>query len=199
MYLSPHPDHWGRIASRRHSHGGRNKSGQIFKLLLQSSGFSFISISDATSLPRWPSFLKGRENSFKRAFCLFLPKCKLEMYGERSQLSSEKNWSGFSSCPGHGRPPQLSSQEVLLISPFLLSLLLCRQLCWSFPHQASCIHLTTGCRHPVTSSSAVSLQLGSSAPEAEKALDMEARRADLTPREPGIGVFASKFSSHANS
>lgn len=118
MYLSPHPDHWGGIASRRHSHGGRNKSGQIFKLLLQSSGFSFISISDATSLPCWPSFWKGRENRFRRVLYLFLLKCGLEMYGECSQLGSERNRSGFS-CPGHCRPLQLSSQEILLISPSL--------------------------------------------------------------------------------
>lgn len=39
------------------------------------------------------------------------------MYGECSQLRSETHRPGFTSCPGHHHPPQLSSQESPLISP----------------------------------------------------------------------------------
>lgn len=116
MYLSPHPDCWGGIVSRRHSHGGRSKSEQIFKLLLQSSGFPFITIADASPLPRWPSLWKGREKFFKKALDFFLPN-RLEIYGNCCHLSSEGHLSGLLPCPRHCHPPQLSSEEILLISP----------------------------------------------------------------------------------
>lgn len=146
MYLSPHPASWGGIASRRQSHWGQNKSWQIFKLLLQSPGFSFISISGATYLPCWPSFLKGRENSFNRALYLFLLKCRLEIHrSECSQLSSERNLPGFPMLSGAppSSPAQLSGETEFL--PFPSSLLLSRKHGSSLPHMASCIHLMGGC------------------------------------------------------
>lgn len=115
MYLSPHPASWGGIASRRQSHWGQNKSWQIFKLLLQSPGFSFISISGATYLPCWPSFLKGRENSFNRALYLFLPKSRLEMYGEwvfSAQLREKSAGLPLLSAAPPASPAQLSGETL---------------------------------------------------------------------------------------
>lgn len=184
MYLSPYPDCWGGIARRRHSHGGQSKSGQIFKLLLQSSGFSFITIADATSLPCWPSFWKGRENSFKKALDLFLPN-RLEIYGEYCQFRENSVWLPLLTWAPPSSPAQLPGDTSNL------SLLLSRKHCWNFPHKASCIHLTDGCRHLVISQSAVSLQHGSFCSRSRKTLDAETGGAGHTSQNPGYECLCS--------
>ena len=132
MCLSPHPDCWGGVARRRRSHGGLSKSRQIFKLLLQSSGFSFITVADAASLPCWPSFWKGRQNGFQKALDLFLPH-KLEIDGEHCQFRENSVWL-----------PLLVLETAIFPSsaprrflPFLGSLLLSRKQGQSFPREDS--------------------------------------------------------------
>ena len=135
MCLSPHPDCWGGVVRRRRRHRGLSKSGQIFKLLLQSSGFSFITVADAASLPCWPSFWKGRQKGFQKALDLFLPH-RLEIDGECCQFRENSVWLPLLVL-GTDIFPSSAPRRFLPFFPFLGSHLLSRKQGQNFPYEGS--------------------------------------------------------------